>query len=434
MVIGSRMTARLGAGIGALVLLGGALTACNSSKSGAPGDGQQGSRSAGATRSAICTGDPIKFGTISTLTGDSIAPGDATVSNGASAAAAALTRNCELGRPVQAVNCDDKDSPNQASACARKLVSEKVIAYMGAGLGGSTWFPILSAAGIPEIGGNGLSSIETTSKLWFPLTGNVHDAAAYGTVAKSALKEQVRAAVLPLDNPGVAFFIDFYKNQTAALDGKWVGSFPVPAATVDMSQFAAQVKNAGANAVYPILAGDQFLGLVQQLVAQGDPLTETVLIDLGSAASCTFLKQVGPAGEGLWLIDTAWPVGWDTSSTGAQQYIKELADAGLPHDSCDVSEFGVQAWSAMHIMADLMKGTIQIDSATLIEKLNASGPITRSELASTVDWSKNAFPNDPVLSKLRVFSKQFLVSRIVNGKPQLVTTTPPTVGSTFTVK
>jgi hypothetical protein len=85
-------------------------------------------------------------------------------------------------------------------------------------------------------------------------------------------------------------------------------------------------------------------------------------------------------------------------------------------------------------MAELMKGATTFDSATLIQKLNTSGPITRSELASTVDWSKPAFPNDPVLGKLRVFSQQFLVSRIVNGKPQLETATPPTVGSTFTLK
>jgi len=388
----------------------------------------------GSSASASCSGDPIKFGTITVLTGDTIVPADPSVANGAKAAAAALTKSCELGRPVQIVSCDSKDNPNQEAVCGRKMVSEKVVAYMGEDLGGSTWFPIASAAGIPEIGGNGLSSIETASPMWFPLTGNVHDAAAYGTIAASAISGKVKAAVLPLDNPGVQFFVNFYKQQTTDLGGKFVGSFPVPAATVDMTQFAAQVKNAGANAVYPILAGDQFLGLVQQMVAQGDPLTKTVVIDLGSAASCKFFKQVGSAGEGLWLVDTAWPVAWDTSSPGAKQYISELKAAGLPSDSCSVSEFGVQAWSAVHIMADLLKGSPTMDAKTLTKKLNTHGPITRSELPGTIDWSKNAFPNDPVLSKLRVFTKQFFVSRIVNGKPQLETDTPPTVGVKFTPK
>lgn len=60
------------------------------------------------------------------------------------------------------------------------------------------------------------------------------------------------------------------------------------------------------------------------------------------------------------------------------------------------------------------------------------GPISRSELAGTLDFSKNAFPNDPVMSKLQVFSTQFLVSRIVDGKPVVQTGVPPTIGVRFT--
>jgi ABC-type branched-subunit amino acid transport system substrate-binding protein len=408
------------------------LSACSSSsKSTSTGAGATASAS---STSSNCSGAPVKFGVITVLTGDTVVTASPSVPQGAQAAAAALTKTCELGRPVQVVSCDTKDNPNQAAACGREMVAQKVTAFMGEDENGATWFPITAAAKIPEIGGNGLDSVEVSSPLWFPLTGNVHDASAYATIAASAMDKPAKVAVLPLDNPGTAFFVNFFKTQTIALGGQFAGSFPVPATTVDMSQFAAQVKNSGANAVFPIIGGDQFTGLVQQMNAQGMSLKDNVLINLGSAADCNFLKQVGSAGEGLWLVDTAWPVAWDTNNAGAKQYIQELKDANLPSSSCDVSEFGVQAWSAVHIMADLLKGSPTMDAATLVTKLNTSGPINRPELPGPIDFSKNAFPNDPVLSHLRIFTKQFFVSRVVNGKPEVESDTPPTIGVKFTPK
>ena len=414
-----------------------ALAGCSSSsKSSSSGNGS-GTAAGGSTSSATsvkCAGDPIKFGIIATITGDTIVRGTPDIPKGAQAAAAALTSSCELGRPVTIVTCDTKDNPNQAAACGRQMVSEKVAAFMGEDANGASWFPIAAAAKIPEIGGNGLDSVQVASPYWFPLTGNVHDASAYATIGASAMDKPADVAVLPLDNPGTEFFVNFFKAQTLGLGGKFAGSFPVPASTVDMSQFAAQIKNSGANAVFPIIGGDQFNGLVTQMNAQGMPLKDNVVINLGSVVDCKFLSQVGAAAEGLWLVDTAWPVAWDTNNAGAKQFLAELKAAKLPSGSCDVSEFGLQAWSAVHIMADLLKGSTTMDAATLVDKLNHSGPINRPELPGTIDFSKNAFPNDPVLSKLRVFTKQFFVSRVTNGKPQVETDTPPTIGEKFTPK
>lgn len=410
----------------AVLTAGALLSACSSSKSDAAHDG--------TSAASNCTGAPVKFGVIAVLTGDTVAKATPDVPAGAEAAAAALTRSCELGRPVKVVTCDTKNNPNQAAVCGRKMVSEKVVAYMGMDVNGATWFPIAAAAKIPEIGGNGLDSVQVSSPLWFPLTGNVHDASAYATIAASVMEQPAKVAVLPLDNPGTAFFVDFFKAQTLALGGEFAGSFPVPATTVDMSQFTAQVKNSGANAVFPIIGGDQFTGLVQQMGAQGMSLKDNVVINLGSAADCQLLKQVGDAVEGLWLVDTAWPVVWDTNNAGAEQYVDELKAANLPSESCDRGEFGVQAWSAVHIMADLLKGSPTMDAATLVTKLDTSGPINRPELPGPIDFSKNAFPNDPVLSHLRIFSKNFFVSRVVDGKPVIATSAPPTIGEKFTVE
>lgn len=409
-------------------LLVAALGACGDSDAGSS---PSSTSTSGSVETNPCAGDPVKFGVISVLTGTARIPADPSMVNGAKAAAAALNSTCELGRPVEVVACDSKDNSNEQIACGRKMVDEGVVAYLGNdGGGGVNWFPITAKAGIPEIGGPGLSSQESTSPMWFALTGSVHDSLAYATVSSSVL-DDVNAAMVAFDSPAVAFYADLFKQQTESLGGTWTGSFPVPATAVDMSQYAAQIRSAGVNAVYPILGGDQSIGLAQQVAASGS-LTDTVLIQLGTVATCDFLDQLGDAGEGMWIVDTAWPVSWDTDNPGAQQFMDELGAAGLPSDSCDVTEYGLQAWSAVHIMADMLEGEVMLDAKTLVKKLNASGPIDRPELPGAINWSENPFADDPTLAPMRVSTSGFFLSRIVDGEPVLQSSDALTIGETFT--
>jgi ABC-type branched-subunit amino acid transport system substrate-binding protein len=408
------------------ILLLAALVGCGNSDSEDKADADDG------TSSASCPGDPVKFGVISVLTGTSRIPADPSMVDGAKAAAAAVNSSCELGRPIEIVACDSKDDSNEQIACGRKMVSEGVVAYMGNdGGGGTNWFPITSEAGIPEIGGPGLSSTESTSPLWFPLTGSVHDTLAYATVANAALSD-VNAAMVAFDSPAVAFYGDLFKEQTENLGGTWVGSFPVPATAVDMTQYAAQVADAEVNAVYPILGGDQGIGLAQQLSTFGGSLEDMVFIQLGTVTTCEFLDQIGSAGEGMWIVDTAWPVAWSEDNPGAQQFFDELKDADLPSDSCDVTEYGLQAWSAVHIMTELLKGSSSLDAKTLVEKLKTSGPIDRPELPGTINWNEQPFADDPTLSALRVSSDGFFLSRIVDGEPVMQSNESLSIGEEFT--
>jgi len=49
------------------------------------------------------------------------------------------------GRPVTVIRCDTKSDPNQAAACARKAVSEKVVAVIGPNtINATAAFPILA--------------------------------------------------------------------------------------------------------------------------------------------------------------------------------------------------------------------------------------------------------------------------------------------------
>jgi ABC-type branched-subunit amino acid transport system substrate-binding protein len=382
-----------------------------------------------------CTGDPIKFGVIYVKTASASLRSNSDVAEGAQAAAQALTESCELGQPIEVVACDTKGDPNEAAACGRTMVDEGVVAYMGSDNFGTQWFPITEAAGIPEIGGNGLDSVQTASKLWFPLAGNIHDAMSYTTIAGSALgPDKVKLITVTLDAPGTAFFADFFKAQTEAAGGQYLGNIPVPATATDMSQYAAQIVALGGNAVIPIISGDQFTGLTQQMIQQGISFKDLVYIALGSGqANCDFREQFGKDLAGLWIENNTWPVSWDTTNEGAQQFISEVTNAGFDTDGCHISEFGVQAWSAVHIMADLLKDKDTKDSKTLIDTLNSGITIDRPELGGPIDFTKNPFAGTPVLGDLRIPNKTFLVSRINDdGDPVVVVDAPVTIGEIFT--
>jgi ABC-type branched-subunit amino acid transport system substrate-binding protein len=319
-----------------------------------------------------------------------------------------------MGGPVQVVVCDSQDNPNIGAACGREMVADHVIAVTGFDLTGQNWFPITSAAGIPEIGGNGLDSVEVTSPMWFPVEGNIHDALAQVTVLAST-KPTLRWTDVDLASPGIAFFDSFFKAHIEALGGTYVGTISVPPTASDMSQYAQQLIASGANVWDPIISGNQQNGLVQDLVQQGKSLSDvTPIQELGF--SCALVKTLGNDLNGAWSDDPTWPVMYNTNNAGAQQYISALTQAGLPHSHCDLTEDGLQSFSAVQIMGMVMKGSTAMDSSTLIQKLQHYGPINLSQLPGPIDFSHNAYPNDPVLSHLRIFSTDTFATQYVNGK------------------
>jgi ABC-type branched-subunit amino acid transport system substrate-binding protein len=408
--------------------------ACSSSKSKSAATG--GTTPAAAT-TVPCTGEPLKFGAIVAETVSATALGTTVfldVGPGAEAAAHALTASCALGRPVQAVVCDSQNDPNTATACGRKMVDEKVVAFIGADAFGAQWFPLTSKAGIPEVGGLGFSANEAPSPLFFPIGASVHDTLTVSTVAASASGSAApKLAVVPADLPGIDFFVNFLKQTVQGLGGSLAGSFPAAAGTTDMSAVAAQVARSGANSVHAILAGDQVVSLVKALDQQGKKLTDLNFITIGSVASPKFLKDVGSAGEGMWISSEVWPVQYDANNDGAKQYLADMTAAGQPASGDKVGNLGLQTWSVLQVIATLLKGEATMDPATLVKKMNAAGPISRPEFG-TINWTTNPFASDPILKNLRIASDNFVVSRIVNGKPVVVSNGFAKIGQKFTPK
>jgi ABC-type branched-subunit amino acid transport system substrate-binding protein len=404
--------------VAVMLVLSLVVAACGSSKSAstttttAP---TSGATTAPTAAAVSCTGAPIKFGVITVLTGNAQINASPDVANGAKAEAAALTKTCAMGGPIQVITCDSQDNPNTGAACGRTMVADHVLSLIGVDETGQDWFPITAAAGIPEIGGNGLDSVEVTSPMWFPVEGNIHDALAQVTVLASTQKTSLKWADVDLASPGIAFFDAFFKSHIEALGGTYTATISVPPTATDMSQYAQQLITSGANVWDPIISGDQENALIQDLVQQGHPLSQiTPIQELGF--SCSQISTLGNDLNGAWADDATWPVMYNTNNAGAQQYIAALTAAGLPHGHCDLTESGLEAFSAVQIMAMVMKGATSMTPATLVQKLQSYGPISLPQLPGPINFAHNAYPTDPILSHLRIFSKDTFASEYVNGK------------------
>ncbi|MGA5314746.1 ABC transporter substrate-binding protein [Streptomyces pseudogriseolus] len=76
------------------------------------------------------------------------------------------------GRRLKVLTCNERDDAVAAARCARRAVAENAVAVVGSySQHGDAFLPTLEAAGIPYIGGYGLTHDEFTSPLSYPVNG-----------------------------------------------------------------------------------------------------------------------------------------------------------------------------------------------------------------------------------------------------------------------
>ncbi|MFJ7341331.1 ABC transporter substrate-binding protein [Streptomyces sp. NPDC101110] len=76
------------------------------------------------------------------------------------------------GRKLNVLTCNDHNDSVAAAKCARRAVKENVVAVVGSySQYADSFFPSLEGAGIPYIGGYGITNAEFTSPLSYPVNG-----------------------------------------------------------------------------------------------------------------------------------------------------------------------------------------------------------------------------------------------------------------------
>ncbi|AUG80864.1 hypothetical protein CFP65_6199 [Kitasatospora sp. MMS16-BH015] len=138
-----------------------ALTACDGASAGAAGGGAD-------TKDA--SGDVVVMTWAPAGTGSDDRPG-------VTALAAAIGTEVNgkgglYGRKLRVLTCNEHGTADGAAACAHQAVDAKAVAVVGAySQYGDTFMPLLEAAGIPYLGGYGLSAPEFSSPYSYPVGG-----------------------------------------------------------------------------------------------------------------------------------------------------------------------------------------------------------------------------------------------------------------------
>jgi branched-chain amino acid transport system substrate-binding protein len=174
--------------------------AAAASSSAAPSD----SAASGATdrcQGTPASGEPIKFGIITTITSPVANSQD--MVDGVKAGIDCVNAGGGLnGRPMELSVCDDKGDAATAKTCAQTFVDDKVVAVLsGYSIAGAAEIqPVLEAAGIPRIGHQPLGAADYQSPMSFPLAGG---GAAYAPAVAKYIRDNTEVTKIAYAAPNL---------------------------------------------------------------------------------------------------------------------------------------------------------------------------------------------------------------------------------------
>jgi ABC-type branched-subunit amino acid transport system substrate-binding protein len=313
---------------------------------------------------------------------------------GVEAAAQAVNHNCEAGRPIKLIACNDSGDQSKGADCGRQVVSAGAIALVGSGdLVSNSYEPIVEGEGIPSIGNTATGITELAATTSFPFYNGLARIAAHCNIHAVAGAKEL-AIILP-DSPAIQAQWPVMKEVCESFGVKVSDFIPVPIEASDLAQYASQ---AAESESIMILMDSKEEGLLRELANIGVTPENTVIsapsLDQGE------VEEYGGLAEDLLMTDPTVPLN-DTENEGVAQYIEESEAAGID----DLDSEGMVAWRSMHVVADLIKGLKDPTAQSLtkaVEKYKFAPPE-----AAPVNFTENAFPEIEVFQQFRIFSREY---------------------------
>lgn len=311
------------------------------------------------------------------------------VKAGAEAAAKAINDSGGIdGRKIDLIFCNSQSDPNQALACARKAVSEKVAAVVGHTDTFSTQtLPVLEASKIPAIGleprGN---PIELRSASSYPFDGG---SAGDSVAAPYGLKQAgaKRVVAVSADVPSAIANADLVRQGAEKAGIAFAGTVKIPTSGVtDYAPFAQQIRSIKGDSVMFNATVAQIQGLMKATKSLG---MDIVYAQHSSAFGTKEAKATGSVVDGLILV-SPYPAYSDTGNKAIVQFNKEMDASGNSDDGVKRST-AINSWLSVYAVRNLIEGTggnAAIDGEVTAAKLNeALGSVKDMDLMGLATWS-----------------------------------------------
>lgn len=232
------------------------------------------------------------------------------------------------GHPIKIITCDTTFTPNGSARCARKAVSDKVAASVGAADPyGDTYMPILAAGGVPAVANFSSSPSETTSPFSYPIVSPALQFVAAGVALKAAGASSVR--YLGPNVPTFSGLAQLVKGLLPAAGPKFNGVSLFPITATDYTQYVTDAYGSGAGGVDVTLTTAATVpALVNAVQGGGFSFVKTPTALLGTTFRPSILKgQLANKLNGVYVVNSG-ETPTDTSLPGIKTFHDEIAAAG----------------------------------------------------------------------------------------------------------
>ncbi|CAL9497584.1 hypothetical protein SUDANB6_03379 [Streptomyces sp. enrichment culture] len=336
------------------------------------------------------------------------------------------------GHPLKVLTCNEHNDSIAAARCARRAVKENAVAVVGSySQHADSFFPVLESAGIPYIGGYGITNTEFTSPLSYPVNGG-----------QPALLAGLGSALAPRCGPVTLVRPDTIAGDhlSALLDSGLAAGGHAPAgdqrAPEDSTEYGAQAQQALREAtadplregcVVPVL-GDRTSTFMDSFRREREGYPEVRLgTVLGSVDQTTITATGGASGpyEGSYV--TGWyPVASDPRWNGMKQVIAQEA---FGDNSIDAADAGVQTtWIAYTVFKEVVEalGDREVTADALTRALDDGLKVGTGGLTPELRWrfqDKLASVGFPRLVNTDVTVQVVRNGRLVSARAGSVDTT-----------
>ncbi|MFF5371742.1 ABC transporter substrate-binding protein [Streptomyces sp. NPDC013187] len=335
------------------------------------------------------------------------------------------------GRKLNVLTCNDHNDSVAAAKCARRAAKENVVAVVGSySQYADSFFPSLEGAGIPYIGGYGITNAEFTSPLSYPVNGGQpallaglgSALAGCGPVALIRPDTIAGDQLPPLLDSGLKAGGHRASNDQRAAED---------ATEYDDQAERALRTTAGGTAddgcVVPALGDRNGTFMDSFRRAREDfPEVRTATV-LGSVDQTVIDATGGASGpyEGAYI--TGWyPVATDPRWDGMKQVIREEA---FGDNRIDPADAGVQTtWIAYTVFRQIVEslGDGEVSADTVAEALDDGLQVSTGGLTPTLRWrfqDKLAAVGFPRLVNADVTLQVVRDGRLVSARKGFVDTT-----------
>lgn len=311
------------------------------------------------------------------------------------------------GHQLQITFCNDAYNANTGAACARQAVSDGDVAVVGpASAESPTVIPILAAAGIPWLAGEGAGGpIEATSTDSYPLHGGTQ-VMEVGMGRLLANKGDKNIVVIIADAAAA------YPAGDAIAQGAKAGGAKTNRvlATIGAPDFSAVASSALAHKPNGIAVAStgtdapRIIKALRQAGYSGD------ISSLSTIVSNSAIKDLGSGSKNLYLTSSLAPV----SDTSIPQVAAFRAGMAKYDPSQELDNSSINGWTAVGFFAGIVDemGTQAITAKSIVATLgNLTKPIS---LGTVPDY--DGIPSPPPVSEFpRVPAFEVYVAEVVNG-------------------